>query len=78
MPALAVYEVSPGSLPRRFAVRETTAVTPPKPRLLDRVRAALRAGHYSRRTGEAYVAWITPGAIEAVPWEELRARLYQR
>jgi integron integrase len=30
----------------------------PKPRLLDRVRAALRLRHYSRRTEEAYVAWI--------------------
>ena len=30
----------------------------PKPRLLDRVRAAVRARHYSRRTEEAYVAWI--------------------
>ncbi len=31
---------------------------PPRPRLLDRVRAALRARHYSRRTEEAYVAWM--------------------
>ena len=29
-----------------------------KPRLLDRVRAAIRARHYSRRTEKAYVAWI--------------------
>jgi integron integrase len=29
-----------------------------KPRLLDRVREALRSRHYSRRTEEAYVAWI--------------------
>ena len=36
-------------------VREATA---PKPRLLDRVRAALRVRHYSRRTEEACVAWI--------------------
>jgi Phage integrase, N-terminal SAM-like domain len=43
---------------RPFLVRETTPVTPPKPRLLDRVRAALQARHYSRRTEEAYVAWI--------------------
>jgi len=33
------------------------AATPP-PRLLDRVRAILRARHYSRRTEESYVAWI--------------------
>ncbi|HEY1252374.1 MAG TPA: integron integrase [Thermoanaerobaculia bacterium] len=29
-----------------------------QPRLLDRVRAAIRARHYSLRTEEAYVAWI--------------------
>ncbi|MFN8644018.1 MAG: phage integrase N-terminal SAM-like domain-containing protein, partial [Candidatus Binatia bacterium] len=28
------------------------------PRLLDQVRAALRARHYSLRTEEAYVGWI--------------------
>jgi integrase len=28
------------------------------PKLLDRVRAAIRARHYSRRTEEAYVHWI--------------------
>jgi hypothetical protein len=39
-------------------VRETIQVTPTKPRLLDRVRAALRARHYSRRTEEASAAWI--------------------
>jgi hypothetical protein len=30
----------------------------PLPRLLDRVRGVLRARHFSRRTEEAYVAWI--------------------
>src|SRR5205809_7202235 len=30
----------------------------PPPRLLDRVRAAVRARHYSRRTEKAYVGWI--------------------
>jgi hypothetical protein len=38
---------------RPFLVQETTPVTPPKPRLLDRARAALQARHYSRRTEEA-------------------------
>jgi len=28
------------------------------PKLLDRVRTAIRARHYSRRTEEAYVPWI--------------------
>jgi integron integrase len=35
----------------------TPAEAPP-PRLLDRVRAVLRARHYSRRTEESYIAWI--------------------
>jgi integron integrase len=43
---------------RRWLAREAGPPTPPKPRLLDRVRAALRARHGSRRTEEAYVAWI--------------------
>jgi integron integrase len=29
-----------------------------EPRLLDRVRSAIRTRHYSRRTEEAYVSWI--------------------
>jgi integron integrase len=33
-------------------------VGPPKPRLLDAVREAIRLRHYSRRTQDAYVAWI--------------------
>ena len=41
-----------------FTVHETGAPVLPKPRLLDRVRAALRIRHYSRRTEKAYVAWI--------------------
>ena len=41
-----------------FAVRETNQAGPPKPRLLDRVREAVRTRHYSRRTEKAYVAWI--------------------
>jgi site-specific recombinase XerD len=39
-------------------VHETNPAEPPKPRFLDRVRAGLRSRHYSRRTEEAYVAWI--------------------
>ena len=31
---------------------------PPRPRLLDRVRDAVRTRHYSRRTEKAYVHWI--------------------
>jgi integron integrase len=42
----------------RLVLRETGPSEPPKPRLLDRVRAALRLRHYSRRTEATYVAWI--------------------
>ncbi len=42
----------------RAGVREAGPAERPKPRLLDRVRAALGVRHYSRRTEEAYVAWI--------------------
>jgi hypothetical protein len=35
-----------------------SAVPPGQPRLLDRVRHAIRARHYSLRTEEAYVGWI--------------------
>jgi hypothetical protein len=38
------------------AAGEATA-SPAPPRLLDQVRAAIRARHYSRRTEAAYVAW---------------------
>lgn len=34
------------------------ATAPDRPRLLDRVRNAVRARHYSIRTEEAYVGWI--------------------
>ena len=44
--------------PARLVVREAFEGAPPKPRLLDRVRAALRARHLSGRTEDAYVAWI--------------------
>lgn len=42
----------------RAGVHEASSAGPPKPRLHDRVREALRTRHYSRRTEEAYVAWI--------------------
>ena len=46
------------AIARPLVVRETGSADSPRPRLLDRVRAALHARHYSRRTKEAYVAWI--------------------
>lgn len=38
--------------------RAADVIPLPGPRLLDRVRRALRTRHYSRRTEQAYVAWI--------------------
>jgi integron integrase len=43
---------------RRSVVREVHEAAPSKPRFLDTVRSTLRTRHYSRRTEEAYVAWI--------------------
>jgi site-specific recombinase XerD len=41
-----------------LALRESPTSYSGGPRLLDRVRAAIRARHYSRRTEKAYVGWI--------------------
>jgi integron integrase len=41
-----------------LAVREIDPSATPRPRLLDRVRDAIRARRYSRRTEKTYVAWI--------------------
>ncbi|MBI1727808.1 MAG: integron integrase [Candidatus Rokubacteria bacterium] len=41
-----------------LAVREVGPASAPKPRLLDRVREAIRVRHYSRRTEKTYVGWI--------------------
>lgn len=42
----------------RLIARESAAAAPQSLRLLDRVRATVRARHYSRRTEKSYVAWI--------------------
>ncbi len=47
-----------GGFTAPLVVRETGPAEAPKPRLLDRVRQAIRARHYSRRTEKAYAAWI--------------------
>src|SRR5215469_15768288 len=52
----APHRQGPPSLPRR--VCEGDPASAPKPRLLDRVREAIRSRHYSRRTEKAYVHWI--------------------
>ena len=53
------YRITPcGSLALHLTAQETGPAGPLKPRLLDRVREAIRARHYSRRTEKAYVDWI--------------------
>ena len=50
--------VSEGALAATLTVREAGPTDVPKPRLLDRVRDAVRARHYSRSTEKTYVHWI--------------------
>jgi hypothetical protein len=54
------YPVLPcaGAADTAWTFGEGTPVEPRKPRLLERVRSTLRLRHYSRRTEQAYVAWI--------------------
>src|SRR5947209_6319428 len=47
-----------GRCPIHYALRGNLGGMTEPPKLLDRVRAAVRARHYSGRTEEAYVAWI--------------------
>jgi integron integrase len=60
MPRSPAYATVGCAVGRRhaFAFREAQPPSPPQPRLLDRVRAAARLRHYSRRTEAAYVAWV--------------------
>jgi len=52
--ALTRYTITP--LVSRVARESPDAPQPP--RLLDRVRTAIRTRHFSRRTEKAYVGWI--------------------
>jgi integron integrase len=56
-PAYATVSCGSGRRPS-LVFREAGPAEPARPRLLDRVRAAARLRHYSRRTEAAYVAWI--------------------
>jgi hypothetical protein len=49
---------SAGAFTPALTVREAGPVGAPKPRLLDRVREAIAARHYSHRTEKAYIHWI--------------------
>ncbi len=48
----------PTATDNSLVARESGPPGPRPPRLLDRVRQAVRARHYSRRTEKAYVAWV--------------------
>ena len=51
--------VRDGAIPDEVrALLAGPGTTAPKPRLLDRVRGAIQARHYSHRTEDAYVGWI--------------------
>ena len=50
-----LYELPTESFASELSVREPN---PQSPRLLDRVRQDMRAGHYSSRTERSYVSWI--------------------
>ena len=57
--------LSAGAFTAALAVRETGPGGAPKPRLLDRVREAIGARHYSHRTEKAYIHWTTWSASPA-------------
>ena len=58
--ASSSHEVNRGTAATRGTAASTGAASGkrPEPKLLDRVREAVRVRHYSRRTEEAYVTWI--------------------
>jgi integrase len=58
MNAAASYQAQPCRLGGRSSAVLREAGPASGPRLLDRVRAAVRTRHYSRRTEKTYVAWI--------------------
>ena len=59
LPRSVSYDALPDcSLALRAALREIGPASAPRPRLFDRVREAIRARRYSRRTEKTYVAWI--------------------
>ena len=59
-PSRSLTYVAAGECPGDFysVLREIGPSEATRPRLLDRVRDAIRARHYSRRTEKAYVHWI--------------------
>src|SRR5438445_5955296 len=56
MESAKIYPLNRNRFERRIEV--SAPPTPPKPKLLDQVRQAIRTRHYSDRTEKAYVHWI--------------------
>src|SRR5512145_845316 len=56
MESAKIYPLNRSRFEHSAAVTAPTA--PPKPKLLDQVRQAIRARHYSPKTEESYVHWI--------------------
>lgn len=56
MESAKVYPLNRKRFERSTAV--SAPATPPKPKLLDQVRQAIRTRHYSYMTEKAYVGWI--------------------
>ena len=56
--SLVDYRLKPMSGPLQPAVDISSPSVPPKPKLLDQVRQAIRTRQYSYQTEKAYVGWI--------------------
>jgi integron integrase len=59
METAKIYQLNRQGFERReLAENGSPTVSPPKPKLLDQVRQAIRMRHYSDKTEKAYVHWI--------------------
>ena len=56
MESAKIYPLNRNGIEGSVAIN--APATPPKPKLLDQVRQAIRRRHYSDRTEKAYVHWI--------------------
>ena len=56
--SLVDYRTKPPNQTIQPVINASSPSSSPKPRLLDRVRQAIRTRHYSPRTEETYVGWI--------------------
>ena len=77
--SLVDYKLKGMSETLQPAVEVSSPPVPPKPKLLDQVRHAIRTRHYSYMTEKAYVGWIKrfiffhnkrhPAEISLFVWE---------